>query len=100
METETYRIHPYETIKVGKYTGYVWGYGKGSLSNSSAGVAILISGRIQEKHVVEIKSPEGWLQGRAGLVRVKGGHMDITAIVGYPPPDTGDKKQTNLQKKH
>ena len=83
---------PYETMKVGKYTGYVWGYREGALTNKSAGVGIFISGKLREKNVVEISSPEPWLQGRAGMIRCKGRREDITAVVGYPPPDQGRKQ--------
>ena len=81
-------------MRVGRYTGYIWGYsGGGALTNKSAGVGIFISRKLREKNVVEIASPDPWLQGRAGMIRIKGPQHDITAIVAYPPPDTG-KKQT------
>ena len=88
---------PYETVRVGRYFGYIWGYADGALTNKAAGVGIFMTRRIRMDHVVEISSPEKWLQGRAGMVRLKGGRSDITTIVGYPPPDTG-KHQTKAVK--
>ena len=88
---------PYETVRVGRYFGYIWGYADGALTNKAAGVGIFMTRRIRMDHVVEISSPDKWLQGRAGMVRLKGGCSDITAIVGYPPPDTG-KSQTKAVK--
>ena len=84
---------PYQTLKIGKYFGYVWGYGQGALTNKSAGVGIFFSRRIKLQHVKEISSPESWLQGRAGAVRLKSPNMDFTAVVGYPPPDSGVRQK-------
>ena len=85
---------PYETVRVGRYTGYIWGYaGGGALTNKSAGVGIFLSRKLREKNVVEIASPDPWLQGRVGMFRIKGPQHDVAAIVAYPLPDTG-KKQT------
>ena len=61
----------------------MWGYGDGALTNKSAGVGIFMSRRLREEMVVQIGSPEPWLQGRAGMVRLKGGRLDLTVVVGY-----------------
>ena len=94
-----YRCHTsdkaaYQTKKIGKYTGYIWGYGQGSLTNKSAGVGIFLTRKIQERHVKVISSPDAWLQGRAGMVRCKSAKLDITVVVAYPPPDMGKKQKT------
>ena len=84
---------PYQTMRVGRYFCYIWGYGQGALTNKAAGVGIFLSRRLREKHVKEIHSPESWLQGRAGMVRCKFPGLDIDAMVRYPPPDSGQRQK-------
>ena len=75
----------YQTMKVGKYVGCVWGCGQGALTNKSAGVGISLSRKLQERHVTAVSSPEAWLQGRAGMIRCKSAALDITAVVPGNP---------------
>ena len=43
---------PYETVKMEGYTGYIWGYGDGALTNKAAGVGIFIVRKFTEERVV------------------------------------------------
>ena len=49
---------PYETVRVGRYVGYIWWYSDGALTNKAAGVGSFMTRRIRMDHVVEISSPE------------------------------------------
>jgi len=82
------------TEKLSAHQAFHWGYGAGPFTNRSAGLSILLGGKVRHKRVVEVKSPPGSLQGRAGAVRVKQGPLDIMIIGMYfPPAAAGHQKQ-------
>ena len=64
-----------------------WGYGYGAFTNRSAGVAIYCrKRRFSLNNVVEITSPPGKLQGRAGALRLRSSVFDLKLLGGYFPP--------------
>ena len=67
-----------------------WGWdGNAKYSNKSAGVMILLGPRLSAANIVEVMSPDFELQGRCGGLRCKSKSIDISIVVGYPPPITG-----------
>ena len=66
------------------HTVYSWGYGKGHLTNSHAGVQLCLKrSRFTADNVVQISSPPSELQGRGGALRVKRRDSDFAFIVCY-----------------
>ena len=57
-------------------------------------MGIFLSRKLKACKVTEIRSPDPWLQGRAGMVRCRSKNIDITAVVAYPPPDMGNRQRT------
>eukprot|EP00972_Heterocapsa_arctica_P052659 7750471-Heterocapsa_arctica.AAC.1 len=55
--------------------------------------------RFREKNAIKIEAPPPSLRGRAGSVRLKGPNFDITAVVGYPPPQAPNATDENSSAK-
>lgn len=68
---------------------YEWGWRKSKFVNRSAGVSVLMKPRMHELARSTWMPPKE-LTGRAGAVRIKGPHTDITLLIVYFPPRTGE----------
>lgn len=88
----------FETFSIDKYFAVLWGWARAPLSNCSAGVAIVLGKRFNGGRVTRIFSPEPWLQGRAGGIRVQAASYDLTCSVVYPPPlsDLAGKRKAQV----
>ena len=75
--------------RVETHTVYSWGYGKGRLTNSHAGVQLCLKrSRFTADNVVQLSSPPSELQGRGGALRVKRRDSDFAFIVCYFHPNS------------
>lgn len=63
---------PHEVRRIGDHTLVEWGYGRGSYTNKSAGVALLVANKTwKRRDIIAVDSPPLALQGRGGNVEVE-----------------------------
>jgi exonuclease III len=84
---------PARKIAAPAHTAISWGWARTTWSNKSAGVAILLSPRLQAS-LQQHYSPPPRLAGRAGAVRVKTNQEDVLIVNVYVPPPTSITRGT------
>jgi exonuclease III len=84
---------PARKIAAAAHTAISWGWARTAWSNKSAGVAILLSPRLQAS-LQQHYSPPPKLAGRAGAVRLRTNQEDVLIINLYVPPPTSVSRGT------
>ena len=78
---------PYHMVKLESYLGLVWGWQRDALRNRSVGVRIFLREQcFRLQNITRLWSPELWLQGLGGVVRLLSSCYDFAVVATYPPP--------------